>query len=74
VTALSKSKAAANERMKLAAVTLNTAGLAVFGLSVLSPVFAGQAGKAVLFRMALGIAIFIVLHGFAQLVLGRLRD
>lgn len=66
-------KTARNEQRKLLAVTLNTMGLAVFGVGFLTPVFSlAPDGSALSF---LGVfAILIVLHVLAQRVLRDLEE
>ena len=60
----------ANERLKLAASTLNTIGLTLFGTAIVIPLAAGVLNPYSL------VWIFVAagLHYAAQLVLARLRS
>lgn len=59
-----------NERIKLAASTVNAVGLAVVGVTVLVPIMAGTAG----ILSVAWIAAAFVLHLMAQVVLGNLQS
>ena len=65
-------KAGWNERLKLAATSLNALGLAVFGFGVLGPGFSGRGVSGV--QIAGCFAMLLVLHLFAQWLLGKLED
>lgn len=67
------SKSADNERRKLLANSLNTIGLAAFGLGVLTPAFT-QPGDLGLFRVVGSLAILVAFHLAAQYLLRRLKD
>ena len=67
-------KAARNERRKLKATTLNTVGLAMFGLGALTPVFTQPSEARDLLTIALSSVSLYVLHELARLVLGGLED
>jgi hypothetical protein len=66
-------KSAHNERRKLFATSLNTIGLAVFGLGVLTPAF-GTGEQTSLFRFVGATAILWLFHSVAQSILKRLED
>lgn len=59
-----------NERVKLAASTINAVGLAIVGVTVLVPIMAGTAG---LLSFA-WIAAAFILHLSAQAAFGLLRS
>jgi hypothetical protein len=64
-------KSARNEGRKLVANTANTLGLAVFGLGVLTPAFAGNGSGL---TIVLSSVIFVMSHAAAHIVLQRLED
>jgi len=68
------SKAARNERRKLKASTLNTIGLAIFGLGALTPVVTGSPSNENLGVVAFSSAAFYILHLLARLELRGLED
>lgn len=59
-----------NERLKLAATSINTVGLTVLGAAVLVPLVGG----AVSASAVIWILVAVALHSLAQLFLGRLRS
>ncbi|WP_020180865.1 hypothetical protein [Methylopila sp. M107] len=60
----------ANERLKLAATTMNTLGMTTVGVAVLVPIVSGSAT----FASLAWIAVAVVLHFAAQGVLGVLHS
>lgn len=69
-----RSKAARNEERKLQTTTLNTVGLAVFGLGALTPVFAGSSDVNDVGSIALSCLVFYMLHQLARAKLRGLED
>ena len=70
----SRSKAARNEGVKLRATTLNTAGLTVFGLGVLTPLITGSMAPDDIPSVAVNALVAYMLHAIAQLILHGLED
>ena len=67
-------KTARNEQRKLFASTLNTVGLAVFGIGFLTPVFTGSWRTASSLTSVAVCATLLVLHLLAQRVLRDLEE
>ena len=67
-------KSARNEQRKLLATTFNTAGLAVFGIGFLTPIFSFVPVTAEPVKLALACAIFALLHMGAQRVLRDVEE
>lgn len=67
-------KTARNEQRKLVATTLNTSGVAVLGIGVLTPLFSIAGFHASPMKIAVTSAIFVVLHMFAQRVLRDMEE
>jgi hypothetical protein len=68
------SKAAKNERRKLMATTLNTLGLTVFGVGVITQIISeGSKGLSLLTFVQFS-AILLVMHLIARRVLKGLED
>ncbi len=67
-------RTARNEQRKLVATTLNTSGVAVLGIGVLTPVFSSSGFHGSPVKFALTCAIFVGLHMFAQRVLRDLEE
>ena len=66
------SKAAKNERRKLMAI--NTAGLTVFGIGVVTPLVSQSVSRGPVLTMVLFVAILGVAHGMALRILKGLED
>lgn len=69
-----RTKAAQNEALKLRATTLNTVGLAVFGLGALTPVLTGTSAADNAAGIATNCILFYILHLTARFQLRRLED
>ena len=68
------SKATRTERRKLSAVILNTIGLAIFGIGVITPIISPAPDNgSVLTFVAFG-AIFLIFHLAARRMLRGLED
>lgn len=67
-------KTARNEQRKLFATTLNTVGLAVFGIGFLTPVFTGSWRPGAILTSVAVCATLLVLHLLAQRVLRDLEE
>jgi NAD(P)H-hydrate repair Nnr-like enzyme with NAD(P)H-hydrate dehydratase domain len=67
-------RAARNERRKLLANSLNTAGLAIFGLGVLTPMITTGLAWSSAFKTTACCAILLVLHSAAQRLMKGVED
>ena len=67
-------KTARNEQRKLFATTLNTVGLAVFGIGFLTPVFTGNWQTGSSLTSGAVCATLLLLHLLAQRVLRDLEE
>ena len=68
------SKAARNERRKLFANTVNAAGLGVFAIGFVQPVFALSFSAQKVAAMANSVLVSYVSHGTARRMLRGLED
>ena len=68
------SKAAKNERRMLMAATVNTIGLTVFGLGVVTPLITVDQGDGSILTFGLLTAILVAFHSVARRILKGLED
>ena len=67
-------KLARNERVKLEAQTLNAAGLGIFAVGALQPIFAGQFTVVAVGKVAFSSAMAYLIHVMAKRRLSALED